>query len=88
MMWDDHDIFDGWGSYPPELQNCPVFSGIFFVARKFYLLFQCHAAEDNHRQLNKVRSGSGGCGGVGTRAAAAASVSARHPGAPDTPGVV
>eukprot|EP00198_Chlamydomonas_reinhardtii_P002710 XP_001692046.1 predicted protein [Chlamydomonas reinhardtii] len=53
MMWDDHDIFDGWGSYPPELQNCPVFSGIFFVARKFYLLFQCHAAEDNHRQLNK-----------------------------------
>ncbi|KAG2448173.1 hypothetical protein HYH02_006758 [Chlamydomonas schloesseri] len=53
MVWDDHDIFDGWGSYPPELQNSPVFSGIFFVARKFYLLFQCHAAEDNHRQLNK-----------------------------------
>ncbi|PNH09390.1 hypothetical protein TSOC_003985, partial [Tetrabaena socialis] len=53
MVWDDHDIFDGWGSYPPELQNCQVFAGVFFVARKFYLLFQQHAAEDNYRQLNK-----------------------------------
>jgi hypothetical protein len=23
--WDDHDIFDGWGSYPAVLQNCAVF---------------------------------------------------------------
>lgn len=22
MMWDDHDIFDGWGSYPDALQQC------------------------------------------------------------------
>ncbi|GFR40520.1 hypothetical protein Agub_g1089 [Astrephomene gubernaculifera] len=53
MLWDDHDIFDGWGSYPPELQNCAVFAGVYFVARKFYLLFQCHATEDTHRELNK-----------------------------------
>ncbi|KXZ56912.1 hypothetical protein GPECTOR_1g822 [Gonium pectorale] len=53
MIWDDHDIFDGWGSYPAQLQNCPVFAGVFYVARKFYLLFQCHATEDNYRQLNK-----------------------------------
>ncbi|KAG2487923.1 hypothetical protein HYH03_013503 [Edaphochlamys debaryana] len=53
MIWDDHDIFDGWGSYPPELQNCAVFAGVYFVARKFYLLFQCHATEDTHRQLNR-----------------------------------
>ena len=26
-MYDDHDIFDGWGSYPPRLQLCPVFKG-------------------------------------------------------------
>lgn len=26
-LWDDHDIWDGWGSYPPYLQNCPVFQG-------------------------------------------------------------
>ena len=25
MSWDDHDIFDGWGSYPEELQNSTVF---------------------------------------------------------------
>ena len=25
FVWDDHDIFDGWGSYPEYLQNCPVF---------------------------------------------------------------
>lgn len=24
-MFDDHDIFDGWGSYDPPLQLCPVF---------------------------------------------------------------
>lgn len=26
-LWDDHDIWDGWGSYPEHLQNCPVFQG-------------------------------------------------------------
>lgn len=24
-MWDDHDIWDGWGSYPEPIQACPVF---------------------------------------------------------------
>ena len=27
MMWDDHDIFDGWGSYPHALLTCTVFQG-------------------------------------------------------------
>ena len=27
QIWDDHDIFDGWGSYPDHLQTCPVFQG-------------------------------------------------------------
>ncbi|HEX6899107.1 MAG TPA: alkaline phosphatase D family protein [Thermoanaerobaculia bacterium] len=40
MMWDDHDIFDGWGSYPPERQTCPVFDGIFALAREHFRLFQ------------------------------------------------
>ena len=26
-IYDDHDIFDGYGSYPPRLQLCPVFQG-------------------------------------------------------------
>ncbi len=40
MMWDDHDIVDGWGSYPPERQSCPVFQGIFAVADQHFGLFQ------------------------------------------------
>lgn len=31
MMWDDHDIFDGWGLYPYEQHNCPVYQGILEV---------------------------------------------------------
>ncbi|DBB15612.1 TPA: hypothetical protein ACH3X3_003824 [Trebouxia sp. C0006] len=40
MMWDDHDIFDGWGSYPHALLTCSVFQGLFKTARQMYLLFQ------------------------------------------------
>ena len=40
MMWDDHDIFDGWGSYSPAIQNCPVYKGIFGVARDHFAVFQ------------------------------------------------
>jgi hypothetical protein len=40
MMWDDHDIMDGWGSYPYEQHHCPVYQGIFSVAKKYFKLFQ------------------------------------------------
>lgn len=40
MMWDDHDIFDGWGSHDEKLQNCPVWKGIFDVAREHFEVFQ------------------------------------------------
>ena len=40
MMWDDHDIIDGWGSHPAELHHSPVFQGIFAVARAAFELFQ------------------------------------------------
>jgi len=40
MMWDDHDIFDGWGSYPENLQNCDVFQVIYGVAKRYFELFQ------------------------------------------------
>jgi hypothetical protein len=42
FTWDDHDIFDGYGSYPLYLQTSLVFKGIFHVALRFYLLFQQH----------------------------------------------
>ena len=40
MMWDDHDIFDGWGSYNPGIQNCAVYQGIFDIARNHFAVFQ------------------------------------------------
>ncbi|MFC4158323.1 alkaline phosphatase D family protein [Chitinimonas lacunae] len=40
MMWDDHDIFDGWGSYPLELHQSPVFQGLFEMARDYFRIFQ------------------------------------------------
>ena len=40
MMWDDHDIFDGWGSHPPEVQDSPVGQGIFAAARRMFRVFQ------------------------------------------------
>lgn len=26
-MWDDHDIIDGYGSYPSDMQNTDLFQG-------------------------------------------------------------
>ncbi|WP_244639609.1 alkaline phosphatase D family protein [Aureimonas endophytica] len=46
MMWDDHDIMDGWGSHPPELQTSPVGQGLFAVAREMFMLFQLGIAPD------------------------------------------
>lgn len=47
MMWDDHDIFDGWGSYSPEMQQCPLFQVMFRHARRAFWVFQMqHAIYD------------------------------------------
>lgn len=50
MMWDDHDIFDGWGSYDPEIQTCGVYMGIFNIARNHFAVFQQQVdpAVDDH----------------------------------------
>ncbi len=40
MMWDDHDIYDGWGSQPPAIIDSPVGRGLFDVARRCFLAFQ------------------------------------------------
>ncbi|KOS21367.1 Uncharacterized protein ESCO_005152 [Escovopsis weberi] len=39
-MYDDHDVFDGYGSYPHNDMSSPVFSGLGAVAFKYYMLFQ------------------------------------------------
>jgi len=40
-MTDDHDLIDGFGSYPDDLQHSPVFNAIGSRGLFFYLLFQC-----------------------------------------------
>ena len=47
MMWDDHDIFDGWGSYSPEMQQSELFSRLFFHARRAFWIFQMQHAADS-----------------------------------------
>ncbi len=44
MMWDDHDIFDGWGSRPEIEHQSQVYRGLFAVARRQFSLFQLGAA--------------------------------------------
>jgi hypothetical protein len=51
MMWDDHDIFDGWGSYANiadgGLQDSPIYQEIFKYAKKYFELFQVRSL-NNH----------------------------------------
>ena len=45
MMWDDHDIIDGWGSYPDERQACDVYQkAIWPAAERAFRTFQQHLA--------------------------------------------
>jgi PhoD related phosphatase len=37
---DDHDIIDGFGSYPHHFMDSPVFTGLGAIAFKYYMLFQ------------------------------------------------
>ncbi|KPN72472.1 alkaline phosphatase D family protein [Neisseria sp. 83E34] len=55
MMWDDHDIFDGWGSHSPEMQRCPLFQRMFYHARRAFWVFQMQQAEEQLPEL-KLRT--------------------------------
>jgi hypothetical protein len=39
-IFDDHDIIDGYGSYPHSFMDAPVFAGLGAIAFKYYMLFQ------------------------------------------------
>ncbi|KAI4127395.1 MAG: hypothetical protein LQ338_003226 [Usnochroma carphineum] len=45
-LWDDHDIIDGFGSYPHHFMSTPVFCGLGAVAFKYYMLFQHQSVPD------------------------------------------
>ena len=49
MMWDDHDIFDGAGSYPSIINESSVIMGLFETAQKMRLLFQHHTTPEKAR---------------------------------------
>lgn len=44
MIWDDHDIVDGWGSYPESLQSSEVFQHIFATAKRYFSLIQARTS--------------------------------------------
>lgn len=46
------DIIDGFGSYPKQLMNSPVFMGLGAVAFKYYMLFQ-HQSVPNETQADE-----------------------------------
>lgn len=39
-IWNDHEIIEGYGSYPDEFMRTAVISGLGKIAYKYYLLFQ------------------------------------------------
>ena len=53
MMWDDHDIIDGWGSFPAELQECDVFRAIYRAAAKHFEVFQLRGIEQSKSRINQ-----------------------------------
>ncbi|KAK8088856.1 hypothetical protein PG997_003817 [Apiospora hydei] len=49
---DDHDIFDGYGSYPDYMQNSQMFKNIGRIAIDMYLLFQHHTTLEVLRNVS------------------------------------
>ncbi|KAK4034286.1 hypothetical protein C8A01DRAFT_18894 [Parachaetomium inaequale] len=52
LQVDDHDIFDGFGSYPDYMQSSAVFKGIGRIAIDMYLLFQHHTTVEILRNVS------------------------------------
>lgn len=40
MMWDDHDVFDGWGSYDADWLAAEIPQAIYQIAKKWFRVFQ------------------------------------------------
>lgn len=52
LQIDDHDIFDGFGSYPEYMQQSAIFKNIGRIAIEMYLLFQHHTTVEILRNVN------------------------------------
>jgi hypothetical protein len=47
MMWDDHDIYDGYGSHPPSWETSAAHRAVFAEARNAFRLFQLGLGPDD-----------------------------------------
>lgn len=56
MMWDDHDIIDGWGSFPADIQRCDVYKAIFTSAKKLFSLLQIRGDLNKTLLCNQTQS--------------------------------
>ncbi|KAJ5217179.1 hypothetical protein N7468_010187 [Penicillium chermesinum] len=45
-MWNDHELFEGYGSYNEDFMKSMVISGLGRIAFKYYLLFQHHSVPE------------------------------------------
>ncbi|KAL1965611.1 hypothetical protein VTN77DRAFT_5288 [Rasamsonia byssochlamydoides] len=52
LTLDDHDIFDGFGSYPPHMQFSNMFKNIGRIGIEMYLLFQHHTTLELLRNVS------------------------------------
>ncbi|PHH82612.1 hypothetical protein CDD82_5456 [Ophiocordyceps australis] len=55
LQINDHDIFDGYGSYPAYMQASPMFKNIGRIATDMYLLFQHHTTVEVMRNVSTDR---------------------------------
>lgn len=58
MMWDDHDIFDGWGSYQNAETKQPYYKEAFDAARDAFELYQIRGGKANRSLLDRDHSGA------------------------------
>ncbi|PNS17748.1 WW domain-containing protein [Sphaceloma murrayae] len=52
LTLDDHDIFDGYGSYPDYMQHSNMFKNIGRIGTDMYLLFQHHTTHEILRNVS------------------------------------
>ncbi|EGR50478.1 uncharacterized protein TRIREDRAFT_76564 [Trichoderma reesei QM6a] len=52
LQIDDHDIFDGYGSYPDYMQSSAIFKNTGRIAMDMYLLFQHHTTVEMMRNVS------------------------------------
>ncbi|KAG0225677.1 hypothetical protein BGW41_004590 [Actinomortierella wolfii] len=60
-VWDDHDIIDGYGSYPADIQMSATMQGIGAAATRFYLIFQQHSSRQHLSKAGLITSVGGKC---------------------------